>query len=189
MRGLGKLQIRIMEACQEDETRGANFNVEALRTRMSEERGRGKDKAFRVSFARAIAGLVKRHHLCWADDNRKQVRRGPVAPKLPGPTPEELRELAEFFLAEMKKPKTEDDRDYLADGRPKAVSPVDELQRIAMYSSDIGARISAIRTLARWLGDSDPHKPGATEAKWNVIRIAPGEPGHVDYQPPGADAA
>ena len=167
-----------MEVCQEDETRGASFNVNALRTRMSEERGLGKDKAFRVSFARAIAGLVRRSHLCWVDNNRKQVRRGPVAPKLPGPTSEELRELLEFFRAEMEKPETEDVRDYLADG-PKAVKPVDEMQRIAMHSSDIGARISAIRTLARWLGVTDQHRPSPTEAKWNVIRIAPGEPGSI----------
>ena len=81
-----------------------------------------------------------------------------------------------------------DDHDYLADYGPKPVKPVDELQRIAMSSRDIGARLAAIRRLAQMLGDR-PFAPPSTEAKWKVICIPPGEPGHRDYQPPEADAA
>ena len=194
MRGLGNTQVAIMRLCEEDEAPRAVFSVAAMRQQLAadwEVLPSGM-KTFKLSFRRALEGLVRRRHLVWGDKKRTRVRRGPVQPVLPGLTKQETQDFLEFVKREFARkdePDEEEDvKDYLTDG-PKAVNPVDELQRIAMYSCDFGARLAAIRRLAQWLGASDPHRPRTTEAKWKVIRIPPGSPGHRDYQPPEADAA
>ena len=191
MRGLGDIQVAIMRLCEEDEAPRATFSVAAMRQQLATDREvlRCDMKGFRLSFRRALEGLVRRRHLVWGDKKRTRVRRGPVQPVLPGLTKQETRDFLELVkreLARKDEPEEEEDvKDYLTD-EPKAVNPVHELQRIATYSCDFGARLAAIRRLAQWLGDSDPHRPRATEAKWKVIRIAPGSPGHRDYKPPEA---
>ena len=47
------------------------------------------------------------------------------------------------------------------------------MRRIAAYSKDIKARLSALRVLTRILGDSVSPGPPLTEAKWEVVTVAP----------------
>ena len=72
--------------------------------------------------------------------------------------------------------------------RPPENDPIEVVKWIAAYSDDVRAQLMAIRMLARELGSSDPPNMEAN-AKWDVIRVAPGEPAHVDPKPTKADAA
>lgn len=186
MRGLGDLQVQIMETCEEDEAPRACFSVAAIRERLAEDRGvlRCDRKAFKMSYGRALDGLVRRQHLIWGDKKRSRIRRGAVQPVLPGLTKKEARDFAAFYLREAARPpeKEEDTVDYLTD-EPGEVNAMRELQLIAMNSPDFGARLSAIRRLAQYLGATESHRPPITTAKWAVVRVAPGEPDHVDTKP------
>ena len=192
MRGLGDIQVQIMVACQEDEARGATFSIAALRQQLVTDRGllRCDLNAFNLSFRRALEGLVRRGHLIWGDVKRSRVRRGPVRPVLPGLSKRETEEFMVFVRRELARPseKEEEVKDYLTD-ESAALDPIKELQRIAERSNDIGARITAIRRLAMYLGRDGPPEPPTREAKWRVISVAPGEAGHRDYVPPEDDAA
>ncbi len=91
VRGLGGLQIDIAMLCEQDDSRGATFSVADLRTQLAKIRNQRPDKTFKLAFSQALAGLVRRGHLCWADDEGQRVKRGPVEPKLPRLTKEEER--------------------------------------------------------------------------------------------------
>ena len=111
MRGLGKLQIAIMWLCEEDEASRAVFSVVAMREQLVTDREvlRCDVKTFKLSFRRALEGLVSRRHLVWDDKKRTRVRRGPVEPKLPGLTKKEERELLAFYERDLARPTEEEE--------------------------------------------------------------------------------
>ena len=90
-------------------------------------------------------------------------------------TKDQKQEFRDFILAEMNLPPSETD-------------PIRVVRDIAAHSNDVRAQLMAIRMLARELGAVDPPTQ-IYDAKWKVIRVGPGDPGHVDTQPTEADAA
>lgn len=176
MRGLGDLQVAIMEYCELDEAPRATFAVAAMRERLATDREvlRCDSKTFKLSFRRALEGLVRRQHLTWGDRKRSRVRRGPVAPALSALTRKEAREFRAFILREAAMPPTEEEdvRDYLTDDLEDK-DAIEVMRYIARDSQDVGAQLAAIRRLAMYLGADNLHKPPPTTAKWNVIVQAP----------------